>query len=466
MADKPIEDSKKLSEEEKKKSRRIVLEFINESDPAPAKIEEKRVPASSPSEKSVPLPVKVKEINLLKPALPSPAKPAEKKKPKKKKQPKDKGEEKKEKKAKPEIKMAPWAPPALKPQPKKEQAAPPPAKTKIKDELFRREAAKREEERKIITEQRALELRKERRKKLKSKLSGLLDFFRLFGRYFVYLLSFLLPLFVLAYFIFSFILFNFYPDRPVARRLAGAVPVPAIISTVGLVEFYDYLDVKKEIEYQLSAFENKKISQNVLAEIAKNMTVKEKLAGKLAGRYGLVVEEREVEEAFKQILKLNLSGRELETTMQKVMGSYYHLGQERFKERVIRPKILLSKLATAIVRDKNLNARAWSKINEADARLKAGEEPGQFKAPDGYQASGLLYYSSSEIVKKFGAGVTGLKAGEISEVIINPEGYYLVKVQEITDDLYGIDYVFVKARTLDEYLSEEFKRVKIINFAG
>lgn len=466
MADKPIEDSKKLSEEEKKKSRRIVLEFINESDPAPAKIEEKRVPASSPSEKSVPLPVKVKEINLLKPALPSPAKPAEKKKPKKKKQPKDKGEEKKEKKAKPEIKMAPWAPPALKLQPKKEQAAPPPAKTKIKDELFRREAAKREEERKIITEQRALELRKERRKKLKSKLSGLLDFFRLFSRYFVYLLSFLLPLFVLAYFIFSFILFNFYPDRPVARRLAGAVPVPAIISTVGLVEFYDYLDVKKEIEYQLSAFENKKISQNVLAEIAKNMTVKEKLAGKLAGRYGLVVEEREVEEAFKQILKLNLSGRELETTMQKVMGPYYHLGQERFKERVIRPKILLSKLATAIVRDKNLNARAWSKISEADARLKAGEEPGQFKAPDGYQASGLLYYSSSEIVKKFGAGVTGLKAGEISEVIINPEGYYLVKVQEITDDLYGIDYVFVKARTLDEYLSEEFKKVKIINFAG
>ncbi|KKR20422.1 MAG: hypothetical protein UT48_C0018G0015 [Parcubacteria group bacterium GW2011_GWE2_39_37] len=64
--------------------------------------------------------------------------------------------------------------------------------------------------------------------------------------YFKHLL--VVPILLISiYFIFSIYLFSFSPDNQVARKINQFIPVPAIITSEGMVDYYSYQDAKASL---------------------------------------------------------------------------------------------------------------------------------------------------------------------------------------------------------------------------
>jgi len=64
------------------------------------------------------------------------------------------------------------------------------------------------------------------------------------------------------------------------------------------------------------------------------------------------------------------------------------------------------------------------------------------------------YYTYNEAATKFGQNIVNLKAGQISIIEHASNGYYLIQCYGRRGKLVGLKYIFIKAKSLDEYVSE------------
>ena len=279
-------------------------------------------------------------------------------------------------------------------------------------------AEKREiEEQKIKEKLKLKQLRKERAKKFWGELRKKVNLFiktakiktkfAFFKALYLLVTGFVLS--ILFYLIILVLILRFDLDNNFTRFISNYFPTPAIISAKGIVNYYEYKDFKNNI---LKTTETG--YDNIELLLAKNI-IMNNLRDKYKLKAGGSLNEDEIKNF---ILKKVAADKEINT-----------VGLERIKK--------IKKLI-----DKNGDF-----IQTAN---KFGDEQGILNI----SADNEDDYSYSNELKK-------LNVSDISDIIITPEGYYIFKCYEKSKDISGLSYVFVKAKSLEEYLNEAAQDLKM-----
>jgi len=114
-----------------------------------------------------------------------------------------------------------------------------------------------------------------------------------------------------------------------------------------------------------------------------------------------------------------------------------------------------------IVYDQEVNQVAINRINKVNQMIdkngdfvrianKYGDEQGQVNINKENEDS----YSFSQAVKN-------LAVNEISNIVVTPEGYYIFRCYDKADDFIALSYVFINAKVLSQYLEEAISNFKI-----
>ena len=122
-------------------------------------------------------------------------------------------------------------------------------------------------------------------------------------------------------------------------------------------------------------------------------------------------------------------------------------------------------LALKFVLDQAFNQVGLSRINKIRELLGNGNQLEQLgKYADEYNDG--VYYSDDEAARKFGSAVLQLEIGQVSGIISQANGYYIIKKIDNKNGRMGVKYVFVGARTLGQYLNKKLAEAKVFILAN
>lgn len=286
---------------------------------------------------------------------------------------------------------------------------------KIEKEKAEKENQKKIEE-KLRKKKEKKEEKKEKRKKRKKKIKllkhllykRLLNFFseaRARKKNIFLKIIWLIILAVFIYFLFFFFIIKVQPDNRATRFLSRILPVPVVYSSLGVVEYHDFLDKKKAY---YSGFEN-----------IENLDLKSLFA--LDFVYSSLIR------------KYNLN-----------------INNESF-EKELEENILL---------DLNINSVGIKRIEKIKELIEQGENFVQISNRFGDKVNRVDFQNEKEAVEAFGSKLSGLRIDELSDIVIHRDGYYIFKRYK-KDDLFSFSYVFISSVSLEDYLNEEAKKLKV-----
>ena len=276
-----------------------------------------------------------------------------------------------------------------------------------KQEREKQEREKRKKKEKNIR-------RKIRRKKIivffqnarwsaKKSLNGLLAWGKKTFYFASYTILGLAILSLTAYIIFGFLLLYFSLDKPLARKLENKFPVPAVISRAGFISFYAYVDLKKNF-------------------LAKNPELPELQA--------------EWPKALARSLFLNRLIKKKFLT-------------DRPRDQVWPP------LNEMILRDREINQVAWQRTGKILDMIKNSGEFNSVAAKYADRLGKIEFSSRKEAVAAFGSEINEIVAGEVSEVVPAKGNLYVFLRLNSPAPTLSFNYIMVEAINLEEYLMAE-----------
>jgi len=290
-------------------------------------------------------------------------------------------------------------------------------------EQLKIEQIKEIEEKKILKQKLEQKRRLEKQKKKSDFKKKILKFkknlkfkallyLKLFKKYFKKITASLIMLFLLLtifYIIFCEIVLGFSIDNKAIRQAAKYLFVPALISNSGSVDFYSYKDrLADELNIR---------GKNVdVRAITKNELLKQIVYKKLAKEYGLVVDSSN----------------------------------------------LMTDLEKRIVIDKEKNQISLARIAKINDLIKQGKTFEEVKKYSDEFESGV-YMENDLAQEKFGRLINYLSEGKTSDILVGDNGYYLIKKNNQNNSLINISYIFIKAITLDDYVNNKLSNLNVLS---
>ena len=237
----------------------------------------------------------------------------------------------------------------------------------------------------------------------KKSLNGLLAWGKKTFYFASYTILGLAILSLTAYIIFGFLLLYFSLDKPLARKLENKFPVPAVISRAGFISFYAYVDLKKNF-------------------LAKNPELPELQA--------------EWPKALARSLFLNRLIKKKFLT-------------DRPRDQVWPP------LNEMILRDREINQVAWQRTGKILDMIKNSGEFNSVAAKYADRLGKIEFSSREEAVAAFGSEINEIVAGEVSEVVPAKGNLYVFLRLNSPAPTLSFNYIMVEAINLEEYLMAE-----------
>ncbi len=210
---------------------------------------------------------------------------------------------------------------------------------------------------------------------------------------------------LLLYLFFVLLLVKANPDNRVTRFLADLLPVPALISSTGVLEYYDYLDKKTSLNSQLNISDSSTINKVFALDF---------VLGDLVSKYGI------------------------------------NYSNENFKSQV----------ENSILYDLDVNNVGIKRIGKIKGLIDEGSNFVQVSEKYGDQVDKIDFKSEEDAVKNFGEKLSGLRIDEVSDVVVHDDGYYIFKRYK-KNNSFSLSYVYIASVGLDEYLNEEAVKLKI-----
>lgn len=289
------------------------------------------------------------------------------------------------------------------------------ARAKIKAEEARRWQEKLKLEEKIREEARLVRMEAARKRKIKCQkaiklfkknLSNkLVEFFSVIKKNFIYGIFYLFTFLIIGYIIFCLLILRFNISDNVFEKIVRILPVPAAISSQGVINYYDFRGIRNNNYTNLSLAEKKDI-------LAKWVILKN-----LSKKYNLPVNSSE------------------ET------------------------------LATVFVADEDFNQVGLSRIKKISELLRNFDNIETLsKYADEYSA--VIYYNREDVAAKFGQTTFNLNSSQISDIIFSHNGYYIAQIVDEKNVQLGIKYLFIGANTLDQYINKKLVKIKIFILAN
>lgn len=123
-------------------------------------------------------------------------------------------------------------------------------------------------------------------------------------------------------------------------------------------------------------------------------------------------------------------------------------------------------LAARYALDSDFNLAGLSRINKIRQLLRDGEEIEKLaKYADEYNDA-VYYDSDLEAAREFGPTVRDLGVGQTSGLILHSNGYYIIKRISAGANRFGLKYIFVKGQTLEQYIGRELARTNVFILAN
>ncbi len=190
-----------------------------------------------------------------------------------------------------------------------------------------------------------------------------------------------------------------------------------------------------------------------------------------AVRRNIVVSQKDIDDEYANFQK---SGAEDPSA--KILDMYgWTLAQ--FKEKVMRPYLMQQKLAEALQKDTELNAKAEAKAKDILAKLKAGGDFAQIakdnSADPGSAAQGgeLGWFDAGVMVPEFEQAAFALKVGQISDLVKTQYGYHIIKLEDIQKDKKTgkvakakASHILIAGPSLQQYIEEKVKEAKVTKY--
>ena len=286
---------------------------------------------------------------------------------------------------------------------------------KVRKEEEERKKRKKEEERlakKKKKEEEKKEKKKHRKKKRKQEIhkayKKTLNFLKEMGHkkkkiIILFLLFFVSS--VLVYLVFVLVLVKASPDNKFSRLVADYIPVPVLVSSAGVIEYYDYVDKQKEISAGFDISSQAEINKVFAFDFVLNSLIK---------KYAINPSEDD----------------------------------------------LRKKIETAMLYDLDVNNVGIKRIGKIKELIDDGENFVQVSNKYGDKVDKVDFSNEEEAVEAFGSKLSGLRIEEVSDIVVHDDGYYIFKRYK-KNDLFSLSYVYIKSLSLDEYLNEEAQQLKI-----
>lgn len=277
-------------------------------------------------------------------------------------------------------------------------------------------------------------------------------------------------------------------DGGATRIVSKVVPYPAAIVDGSIIRYSDY---QEDVRLLKAFYEEEKErapagaiipSETDIEKRVLDRLIKDKLAEKLAKRYGVAVSSAQVRESYESTIldqtSLDKGAAErarAEARAEETLDDLYGMSSSEFRSKVLYPFLVRRGLVDAIREDDELNAEKLKKADEAlqavrggmdfaEAALTYSEDPNvvHTEGDRGTLGRGLLPKEVEHVV-------FGMEVGSVSEIIRSPLGYHIMRLSDIREQAgerthVSVEEILVKPISLDDYLEAQKKRVSIIVF--
>ncbi|RLC36999.1 hypothetical protein DRH27_04345 [Candidatus Falkowbacteria bacterium] len=224
-----------------------------------------------------------------------------------------------------------------------------------------------------------------------------------------------LIIFILLYTVFAVVLLKFNVDTKITRIISKYFVVPALITQDGIIEYYAYKDTK--------SFTLTNIDKNN-KESVKLAMIEMVVVSDLIKKYGLIIPGG------------NIYDNELRT-----------------------------EIAERIAFDIAINQVGINRIKKIKEMIDEGNDFVKISNKYGDSQDLITISKQNENQIAYSQKVKDLEINEVSDIIYMPEGYYIFRCYEKSASRLGLSYVFVKARSLEEYIAETVRGYSLWSLA-
>jgi parvulin-like peptidyl-prolyl isomerase len=224
---------------------------------------------------------------------------------------------------------------------------------------------------------------------------------------------------------------SFGKATPLQAKILNALPYPAVFVNGKAILARDILhrtEIAKKTLPPQSEVSDQEIKQQVYDTL-----INEQKTNILASSKGLSVNNEEVSEQFKDAVD-QLSGGSGDQFEQMLKD--YGLTENEFKQQVLKPDLLTTKLLVWYNSQRNLNKALYDKIDSIQGQLASGvsfetlaAENSQDDQTKGLEGD-LGFVETGKLLPEFKNDLAGLKLSE-TKVVASRYGVHLFKVEEV-----------------------------------
>jgi len=194
----------------------------------------------------------------------------------------------------------------------------------------------------------------------------------------------------------------------------------------------------------------------------------------MAAEKNISLAQADIDAEFGNLVAQATDTAEVEAKLKEL----YNWTSSEFKEKVIVPYLLRSKLQGSLATDETVNADAKKTADEVLTAVQKGEitfeDLAKQYSQDASAASGgdLGYFSRGQMVQEFEDAAFALEVGQVSGLVKTQFGYHIIKLLEKvaasgeTPEQLRAEQILIKIKDIDEWTNEELAKKKIRLLVG
>lgn len=274
-------------------------------------------------------------------------------------------------------------------------------------------------------------------------------------------------------------IYFFGAQNDFTKRVERAIPFPAAIAGKKIITFSELNETVGSVR---RFYENQDFSSVGMRVDFSTEDGKKRLKIKERDVLSKLIENAVIESECKKrniVLTTDMVSQEVnrsikeygnESDVEDNLFRLYGWTVRDFEKNIVRPDMLQEKLMEKLKASDSSYVEAKGKIEKALAEVKAGKDFSEVvkKYSEGESAKrggNLGWFVSEEMLPEISRVVFLMDKGKTSEIIESPLGYHVVKLEgkknEDGEDKVDVRQIFVKTRTMSDWLSEFEKENKI-----